>query len=203
MREWLPVDEVGRADRFHFEEDRRLHLTAQAHVRQVLSTFSEIRPAEWRIKRASTGKPFAAGSGLQFSYSHTRGIVVSVVTRGPACGIDVEDVTKTLDLSGLAPSVLGPLEFKPGISADRFFEMWTLKEAYSKALGLGLRLDFRQLQFSLGDGPPSLIEAKEPWGFGQARIGRRFQIAVAVAGEAFQTIEPRRWRLAEPVYESS
>ena len=40
-------------------------------------------------------------------------------------------------------------ELRPGERADRFFERWTLKEAYVKARGLGLSLPLAQIGFDL------------------------------------------------------
>ena len=97
--------------------------------------------------RREAGKPRLMGSGLEFSYAHTRGMVVSVVTEEVACGIDVEDASRRVDMGLMAPEFCGGAELAVGMTAERFFSLWTLKEAYSKAVGLGMGLEFREVEF--------------------------------------------------------
>jgi phosphopantetheine--protein transferase-like protein len=70
-------------------------------------------------------------------------------------GIDVEDITRTVDTDAVAPSVFSPAELADFREAgledrrDRFFSYWTLKESYIKARGMGLSLPLDAFWFEL------------------------------------------------------
>ena len=92
---------------------------------------------------------------MDFNLSHSRGRIVLLVGRNRLFGIDVEEtgrVRKSIDIAdrffsrkeAQALSAL-PDDAKP----LRFIEYWTLKEAYIKARGMGLRLPLDQFSFEL------------------------------------------------------
>jgi 4'-phosphopantetheinyl transferase len=86
--------------------------------------------------------------------------VALAVTKGLEIGVDVENVTRNLDVSQLAPSVFAPAEvaaLKQTAELDRpdvFFSFWTLKEAYIKARGMGLSLKLDGFAFDLSGTHP-------------------------------------------------
>ena len=80
-------------------------------------------------------------------------------------------------------------------SADRFLEFWTLKEAYLKALGIGLPGGLRSLECGgLSRSPGEWMEsaAHPGWRFRQLQPGDGAVAAVAVEGTP-DRIELRRW----------
>lgn len=143
-------EERRRMDRFHFEKDRTLFLIAHALLRVALSRYAEVPPREWRFKTGVHGRPEIASpeSNLRFSLSHTSGLAACAINVDREIGFDVEDATRKVELS-VAERYFSPREVRdlqslpPDAQASRFLEYWTLKEAYLKAIGLGLaaRLD--------------------------------------------------------------
>ena len=143
----LSEEERARFQRFHFDEDRLAFLVAHGLVRMALSRYAPVAPAEWTFSADSYGKPSIAApaSTLSFSLSHTRSLVACAVVRGRPVGVDVEDASRPAPLE-IAERYFGPGERRDISATDpdqrtrRFFEYWTLKEAYVKACGLGLSL---------------------------------------------------------------
>jgi 4'-phosphopantetheinyl transferase len=147
----LSNDERERASRFVFDRDRVTFTAAHDLLRHALSHYEDVAPANWRFAATPHGKPVLcdaqAGCRLQFNLSHTSGLVACAVSRGPDVGIDVETVTpadRRTDARDLAARFFSRME---AASLDacgdderqaRFIELWTLKEAYVKALGAGL-----------------------------------------------------------------
>ena len=90
--------------------------------------------------------------GLEFSVSHCDGLTAVVVSASGACGIDVEDENRRIgtDVGAFARRWLSERE---AARLDRiedvderaraFMRLWTVKEAYVKALGLGIALCLR------------------------------------------------------------
>jgi 4'-phosphopantetheinyl transferase len=145
----LSVDERVRADRFKFERHRRQYIFAHAMLRLALSRVAPtVAPSDWSFDAGHYGRPFIAApaSPLHFSLSHADGCVACVVSRHEAVGVDVETVSRRVaPLSTahrfFAPEELETLRRLPEPAAiDRFFDYWTLKEAYLKARGFGLNL---------------------------------------------------------------
>ncbi|WP_329213094.1 4'-phosphopantetheinyl transferase superfamily protein [Streptomyces sp. NBC_01485] len=166
---WLPllsVSERDRMDRFRHAADRDLYATAHGLLRTALSRAAPgVDPTEWQFRTGPQGRPElageAAGTGLRFNLSHTAGLAACVVTRGPDCGIDVEALgRRSADHRSvrtvLAPSEAAALLALPEPSrAAGFLRYWTLKEAYAKAIGLGLSVPFDQCCFSFTGAPGS------------------------------------------------
>jgi len=167
-RDWLAPDEHARWRRFLREDDRRRFLLARGLVRGVLARCTGVAPAALEFEAQVHGKPALAGalraSGWEFNLSHTRGMVALAVSRGVEVGVDVEAIDRRLDPLRLAARNFSPHE-RAALEATadaarpaRFFDLWTLKEAYVKALGCGLQHDLRAFSVSFDAGAPAILE---------------------------------------------
>ncbi len=161
----LDEGERERMERFLFERDRRLYLAAHALVRRALSRHADVDPAAWRFAAEEGGRPVLAGPApvppLRFNLSHCRGLVACAIARERDVGIDVERITelpRELIDRIASPGEAAALRALPaGAQPERFFTLWTLKEAYVKARGLGLALPVEQACFYFdapGSGAP-------------------------------------------------
>jgi 4'-phosphopantetheinyl transferase len=148
-RRLLSVDERIRADRFKFERHRRQYIFAHALLRLALSQAApDVAPTDWSFATGRYGRPFVAAPmrGLHFSLSHADGCVACVVSAHEAVGVDVETVSRRVAPLSTAHRFFAPEEIEalrelPEPAAiQRFFDYWTLKEAYLKARGFGLNL---------------------------------------------------------------
>ena len=162
----LSADEQARAGGFALEAARRRFIVTRALLRRAVSRYAEVAPEGWVFERGSHGKPGLVGTqaalGLCFNVTHTPGLALCAVARSDV-GIDVQDITRAPP-PGVGERYLSVLERQAlaaapeGERADRFFERWTLKEAYVKARGLGFALPLAQIGFELvpsGDADPA------------------------------------------------
>ena len=155
--EALSEDERVRAARFQFEQHRREYLATQALARTALSHNHPLPPDAWRLPTNAYGKPAAEPEcGLRFNLSNCAGLVVCLLARGAEVGVDVEAHSRGEQIAALAPEVFSrrereQLEVLPSAEqANRALSLWTLKEAYIKARGLGLKLPLGKFSFLFG-----------------------------------------------------
>lgn len=161
-RALLEPHELARTARFHFQRDRYRHLLTRVLVRTVLSRYAPVLPQDWRFAEGSFGRPCIAepmtqaANGLDFNLSHTDGLIVLALARNLEMGVDAENLGRTASLE-LADHFFSPAEAKalaalpPARRAHRFFELWTLKESYIKARGMGLQIPLDSFGFALDD----------------------------------------------------
>jgi 4'-phosphopantetheinyl transferase len=176
----LDAEERRRAERFYFDRDRRTFVAAHALLRRLISSLLPAAPEAWSFALGSHGKPRIAGpvasTDLEVNLSHTEGLVVAAAARGLVLGVDVERHTRTVDLAlagrYFASAEVRAFEMLPAEARrERFFRLWTLKEAYIKAVGLGLTLPLDSFAFTLDpigitiDGQPRGTDAD--WRFWQ------------------------------------
>jgi 4'-phosphopantetheinyl transferase len=193
----LSEDERARRDRFVFAEDRRAFTAAHALLRTVLSRYGPLPPRAWCFDTALHGKPFLAPAQagdppLIFNLSHTRSVVACAVAVDARLGIDVQEPGRPADVRSIAERHFTTIERQlltecPREEADvRFVEIWTLKEAYIKAVGMGLSLPLDSFGFSLGgaSGLTFVCPADASrWQFWLAALSSTTRIAVAAAVE--------------------
>jgi len=153
----LSEDERARAAGFALESARRRFIVTRALLRRTLSRYADVAPEDWVVVRGSHGKPGLgegqARLGLCFNVTHTPGLALCAIARSDV-GVDVQDITRPPP-AGVGERYLSEVERRAldaapqGERADRFFERWTLKEAYVKARGLGFALPLAQIGFDL------------------------------------------------------
>jgi 4'-phosphopantetheinyl transferase len=195
-RALLNAAERAQEPRFHFAADRRRYLVTRALVRIVMSRYACVDPREWIFSTNPHGRPEvvnprARDAGMSFNISHTRGLIVLGVTRRRALGVDVEHVRArevSIDIAAhyfAQPEVAALTAVAPQQRQYRFFEYWTLKEAYIKARGMGLSLPLDKFSFQLSDDggvemviDPELADDAARWGFWQFRPVPEYLVAI-------------------------
>ena len=206
LRALISDDERTRADRFVFDRDRRDFIVAHALLRTALSHRVPMSPGAWRFSVDEHGKPSIArvleGADLAFSLSHTRGLVACAVTTDGAVGVDVEAVSTASRPGAFTGRDFAPSEVAilagadPSEYAVRFIELWTLKESYLKAVGLGLAHSLSSFSFGfdgashLTFGAPPAVDAGR-WSFLLAAPadGYRLALAFEACGYALNAVE--------------
>lgn len=181
----LSPEERERELRFHFERDRKQFVITRALVRSVLSRYAAEAPAAWKFVASSHGRPQVvqdAARHLCFNISHTSGLVAMAVGTAQEIGVDAENTAvrpAPLDIansffSGDEVAGLNALPFAQ--RHHRFFEYWTLKEAWIKARSMGLSIPLGQFSMDLEtQGRVSLqtqlVEQPSAWQFFLLSVG--------------------------------
>lgn len=144
----LSTGERARYRRFHFDRDRHHYLVAHALLRRVLSAYVDVDPSSWQFSSNQHGRPEISAPDiaepLRFNLTHTTGLVACVVALEVDCGIDVERLSARGNPMAIAEKMFAVSEQRAlkrldgEVLQDRFFTYWTLREAYCKALGVGI-----------------------------------------------------------------
>lgn len=146
LSEILSTDELARAKKFRFPRHRRRFIAARATLRQLLGNYLQTKPSKVAFAYSDRGKPFLADSHedscLQFNVSHSQEYALIGFTFNRLIGVDVEYLRPMPDAEQIAQRFFTAREFSLVQNAalkDRlFFQLWTAKEAYLKAIGTGL-----------------------------------------------------------------
>lgn len=204
----LSPQEQALQRRFLFEKDRHRFLVTRALVRDVLSHYVAREPHEWRFNCNQYGKPhIAEATGLSqdiaFNISHTDGLVTVAVSRDRALGVDIENVQRTapLDIAEryfCATECRSMRRLPAARQATRFWELWTLKESYIKARGMGLSIPLDQFGFDL-DIPNSvsigftarLDDLPSRWQFWQCRPTEDHLMALCIEAPGDKRVHTR------------
>lgn len=192
MAACLSPEERTRADRFVFRDDRRDFLAAHALARMALSAHHPTPPAAWTFTANAFGKPAVSSGGppRAVNLTHTRGLVAVAVGENDDVGVDAEAIDRQVAPLELAGRFFAPSEVRDLRAcseqgrAIRFLELWTLKEAYIKAVGLGLSTPLDQFAFAF-DEPATLRfqpppgQSRDAWRFALFAPSDRTRLAVA------------------------
>jgi len=187
----LSSEERRQRDRLRAAEDRRDYAAAHDLLRRSLSRHAGVAPDGWRFAKGANGKPYVDGPpALSFNLSHTRGLVACGVGFDLPIGIDVERTDRPVDIEAIAGRCFSRAEIRAIVSRRddaraSFFELWTLKEAFIKAIGVGLAQPLNTMSFALDEegsiifDPPDGFSAAD-WRFALFAPSPNTRLAVAV-----------------------
>lgn len=190
----LSAVERERMERIRFLGDRKMYGASHVMVRKVLSRYVDAPPESLRFARGGQGKPALIGTpnGVEFNLTHTRGLAVVAVSLNRAVGVDAERGDRSIN-EALAERIFSDTERRDlselpdALRARAMVRLWTLKEAYVKALGVGLSRSVSDLTFRLSepdpprfDPAPSLDGDPGRWGFVEVQVRRPYVVSLAV-----------------------
>lgn len=123
-------------------------------LRTALSRHLSLKPDELRFSSNRFGKPsLSQSSGLEFNLSNTSRLAVCLVSFSGPVGVDIEQLSRAADVLEVAELCFSRKEMQhlfscaPSLRPDRALTLWTLKEAYLKAIGIGLHAGLGKIEF--------------------------------------------------------
>ena len=171
LQQILSDDERRRAERFHFDRDRRRYIVRRGTLRLIIGDYMDEEPSRLQFLSGFRGKPYfidrLGNFPLQFNVAHSKEIALYAFTSRQEIGIDVEYVRDMPDAEKIAQTTYSPLENKTLQSLpeyqkqEAFFNCWVRKEAYIKAIGNGLYHGMDRFDVSLAPGEPARLVSVE------------------------------------------
>jgi 4'-phosphopantetheinyl transferase len=203
LQRLLSADEQARAERFYFERDQRKFIVTRAVLRLLIGRYLDITPAKVQFEYQEHGKPALARTtalgDFQFNISHSGEMALLAFTYGRPIGVDIEYSRPLDDAERVAKRSFSPGEFEvfrrlpTGQKQEAFFNCWTRKEAFIKAIGEGLShpLDQFDVAFAPGEKPGFLYiagdeQAAGHWSLKALQPAPSYIAALAVKGKDWQ-----------------
>ena len=163
----LSADERERAGRFASERDRRRYIVARARLRKLLGERLGAAPESLQFVYSPHGKPALARCpgqrDLRFNVSHCGEVAAYAFADGRELGVDIEKVRELPDADVIAMRFFSGrergvyLRLPVRERTQGFFNCWTRKEAFMKALGAGLSHSLEAFDVSLTPGKPARL----------------------------------------------
>lgn len=192
----LAADERERAARYHFDRHRRRYIVGQGALRVLLGRYASLDPAALSFTYGPRGKPsLVEEPELHFNVSHSHERAVVAVARHGPLGVDIERRRELEDADSIAKRFFSAAEAAAylEVPAERrlraFFDCWTRKEAFVKALGEGLFLSLDRFDVSLAPGEPARVLAID----GDPERARRWSLAELSLADDFAGSLATEW----------
>lgn len=203
LYQMLSIDEKVRAERFHFEKDRRRFIVGRGTLRTILGCYLNVGPSRLHFCYGKHGKPALAdtfGKGaILFNMSDSEGLALYVFTRDHEIGVDIEHIRDIPEMDQIAERFFSAREnavfrsLPESKKREAFFNCWTRKEAFIKAKGEGLGLELDQFEVSLAPGERAALlstngdpQEASRWSLRELDPGPGVTAALAVQGHGWQ-----------------
>jgi 4'-phosphopantetheinyl transferase len=205
----LSSDERLRAELFCFERDRNRFIAARGILRQILTCYLSVEPSAIRFCYEKNGKPRLQNTicktGIQFNLSHSEGLALYVFSRGHEVGVDVEFMREISEMEQIVEQFFSVSErnffgrLPTRKKQETFFNWWTRKEAFAKAIGEGLSYPLGSFDATLADG--NTLESsgisedsdeRPRWSMLDVRPAEEFAGAVVVGGNGWN-VQSWQW----------
>ncbi len=194
----LSNGEKYTAKRFRSEGDRRRYIVSHGALRKILGKYLQTDPQIIQYIYSPFGKPLLPsdinGKQLYFNLSHSDEYALCAVTLNQPIGIDLENIHPAPDIEAMARHFFSFKENEmifthpPDQRLQFFYNLWTLKEAYLKATGKGIR-NLNNIEISLSqNGLPSVIDkenksASDDWTILQLKPAAGYAAGLVVEGK--------------------
>lgn len=180
-------DELKRAARFYSDTERETYIFCHAFLRLILGERLGKNPLELFFIKETYNKPGLKNNPGFFNIAHTKDAFAIIFVKDFHVGIDLENIRQGIDINAIIKYYFGKEERDYILSSkeeaiDRFFLLWTRKEALLKAIGTGIINDLGQINVS---GPLNFIQKKSFGNLSIASVSNEYYIYSVKLSEYF------------------
>lgn len=154
LRAMLCAEELNKVDRYRLPASKHSALITRAFIRLLLSKYAPIKAPAWQFSISDLGKPEIKNPplALRFNLSHNDKMIICALCLNNDIGCDIEDLTRKISVNAIAKRFFSAQEAQLiKMAPTRFFEYWTLKEAFVKATGLGISQGLDTFSFLINE----------------------------------------------------
>lgn len=161
----LSPAERRRRDRFVFEQDQQAFTVCRAALRRLLGERLGRPAGTLQFSENRYGKPHLTDRSLCFNVSHSKDHALIALSSSDEIGVDIEKARPLKDMMGLARTSFSPREVSVltllprRLQQDAFFRCWSRKEAFIKAIGMGLSFPLDRFDVTLDPRLPARLLA--------------------------------------------
>ncbi len=158
---YLSEKEIQRSRRFLRKTDERVYVIAHALLNRKIAEHLKTDFDTLKINYFEPGKPYIEGFPIDFNLSHSSDCFAFAIAGKKNCvvGVDIENIKENLEFESIVNHYFHKNEINYVFNGDlndrlqlqRFYEIWTRKEAFFKMLGLGLTEQFSETDLSPGE----------------------------------------------------
>jgi 4'-phosphopantetheinyl transferase len=200
----LAETERRRAQRYRLERDRDEFTVGRLAVRLLIGARLDVAPGAVRLAVGPNGAPMLAAPApapISFNVSHASGVVALAMWVGEGCaaGVDVEAIASVRSDPALPAAVLTAAELvayraTPGPRRDELLTRhWTAKEAYLKAIRLGLGREPNVIAVGPWRGDPHTVDLDgRRWAFHPVDAGAT-HVATVATDDVRAVVDARWW----------
>lgn len=192
---YLSDDEIAKANLFSFQHLRENFIICRGSLRECLSKYLFVSPQHIKFSYTPYDKPeidFPKTEKLiSFNVSHSKDFFVIAISSAVTVGVDIEYCDQNMNVLEIAPEVFTQNEIaKLSTTAENqhifeFFKIWTIKEAFIKALGYGFSFDPKGIEIqedtntfiTIPSTQNKLPIGIEPWYFSQIFLHKKYSLA--------------------------
>ncbi|WP_160061945.1 4'-phosphopantetheinyl transferase family protein [Psychromonas sp. L1A2] len=157
LRALLSNEETLKLQQYKNKPAQHTSTVTRALCRLILAQYTNKTPASLKFIRNRHGKPELVDNinALRFNLSHNNELIVMVVCANDDIGCDIENPKRKISIEPISRRYFAKQEHKQlshltgEQQKQRFFEIWTLKEAFVKATGIGIALGLDTFYFDL------------------------------------------------------
>ena len=191
----LSDDERKRVDRLRSEKDKKRFIVSRGLLRKNLGSYLGAEPSDITFTYNKYGKPDIKPEhnpgNIKFNVSHSANLAIYAISQNREIGIDLEYIREVR----AADKIIGRFftqqetDFYYSQSEDKrelaFFTLWTRKEAYSKARGMGIGLPSKEFDLNLvptAEISTTDIKTESKWSLIDIEIDEDYLAALATEG---------------------
>ena len=159
--QYLSHPEISRSKRFFKKTDERTYVISHALINKKISEILGLDFNKLKINYFDNKKPYIEQSNLDFNLSHSFDNFAFAIStyEDMFVGIDIEEIRFNLDIEPIVCNYFHENEINYILNSNadnlikhqRFYEVWTRKEAFFKMLGIGLSEKLPEIDMSPGE----------------------------------------------------